>query len=213
MSNKKKNSLHVSLADGRNDQERIGTMTGITKMAPQSALYTGNPAIKAAVDAASQITSDLKTQNEVVTEIGKQLIDAKQTLTNTREKYGKAIVVVRSSVASVATSLDQLTALGITGQVGVTAPAPLTPPTGVKVELGTTHGQFRASAVCLGHSKFGAQVSADPIGAATWTELPGAGKVRIVTGHPSGALVWVRFRTLKGRNASDWCTPVPVTVP
>jgi len=50
-----------------------------------------------------------------------------------------------------------------------------------------------------GHSKFGAQVSVDPIGPTTWQDLASTGKRRTVTGHPSGTLVWVRFRTVRGQ--------------
>ena len=87
-------------------------------------------------------------------------------------------------------------------------------PDTVIVKLGKKHGQFIVSAkTSLRHGKFGAQLSTDPVGPATWLDLPGNGKQRIVKGHASGALLWVRFRTLRGSNQSDWCAPVSVTVP
>jgi hypothetical protein len=89
----------------------------------------------------------------------------------------------------------------------------LNPPTGVAIHLGRKHGQFRASAVYTGRAKYAAQVSTDPIGPATWQDLSGNGKERTVTGHPSGSLVWIRFRTIAKIAQSDWCTPVAVTVP
>ena len=210
---KKKNTLHVILADGRTDKERIDSATGITQMAPQSALYTQNSQIKAAVDNVGTLTGDLKTQADTANGLQKQLDEAKGTLDTTRTKHGRAMGFFRVLAENTATTLDQLASLGLVGRIGAAPPAPITPPTGVKISLGTVHGQFRASAVSATGKKFGAQISPDPIGPATWIDLPGTGKRRIITGHPSGSLVWVRFRLLRGQGASDWCAAVPVTVP
>ena len=213
MSKKKNtNTIRALLADGRNDKERIDTMTGITKMAPNSALYNQNAAVHAAVDASSGFANQLKAQGETETGLQTQLDDVKQSIDTTRVKYGRSIGVLRASLEAAAATVDELTALGVTGQIGATPPAPLTPPTGVKVALGKIHGQFHASAVST-HKKFGAQVSSEPVGPTTWVDLNGTGKRRLISGHPSGSLLWVRFRSLRGQAASEWCAPVSVTVP
>ena len=209
----KKNTLHVLLADGKNDQERIETITGISKLAPQSVVYVQIPTIHAAVDAVIGIGVDLKNQGDQVTGLEKQLEEVKTLLEKTRIKYGRAIGILRTTCEGQDLSAADIASIGLTSRVGAPSVPALTPPTGVKVSLGKTHGQFRASAVSTEHSKFGAQVSPDPVGPATWVDLPGTGKRRLITGHASGSLVWVRFRTVHKETVSDWCAPVPVTVP
>jgi hypothetical protein len=117
-------------------------------------------------------------------------------------------------VESLATTVEQATALGVVGRIGKPTSAPLAAPEGVIVTLGRKHGQFRVSAKSsIRGERFGAQVSIEPIGPATWQDVPGTGKARLITGHATGSLVWVRFRAVRGQEQSDWCTPVPVTVP
>jgi hypothetical protein len=144
-----------------------------------------------------------------------QLALSKEVRATTQNQYDKAIGVLVSLAESEAKTPDEAASLGfINARVGGGTPSPLTPPDGVIVKLGKKHGQFRASAKSpLTHGRFGAQLSTDPVGPATWQDLTGSGKTRLVTGHASGTLVWVRFRTLRGNTASDWCAPVPVTVP
>jgi hypothetical protein len=56
---------------------------------------------------------------------------------------------------------------------------------------------------------FDAQSSPD---GTTWTDLPGTGKTRDLTGK-SGTFVWVRFALLRGQQQSPWSAPVQVTFP
>ena len=148
------------------------------------------------------------TQNEATLFLSKEVLD------QTRAKLDRSLGVVTSIVENLATTADQAAALGFTARLGKAAPGPLAPPEGVVVVLGKTHGQFRASAKTTKKgARFGAQVSSDPIGPATWVDLPGNGKRRLVTGHASGTIVWIRFRTERSQHQSDWCTPVSVTVP
>ncbi len=214
MSRQKKNTLKVSLADDATDQARIDTMQNITSMMrPQSALYNQNTKVKAAVDDAGQNATALKTLVTTSNNLKLQYDESVQQVITTRTKLGVSRELLRSTLQSNATSLGDLASLGLTGYFGAPPPVPLTPPSGVKVSLGKTHGQFRATAISPLKGSFGAQISADPIGAAIWTDLVGSGKRRLITGHASGALVWVRFRVVRGHTTSDWSAPVSVTVP
>ncbi len=209
----RRNNLHVLLADGRTDKERIDTANGIIKLAPQSAVYAQHPEVHAAVDALTPIVADLKSQGDLALGLQLQLDAVKGGIDATRTKYGHALGVLRTTLEGAATTIEEVTSLGLTGRIGGATPAPLVPPTGVRIALGKKHGQFRASAESTFKGKFGAEVSSDPIGPATWVDVTGTGKRRLITGHASGTLVWVRFRIVAGQRASDWCTPVPVTVP
>jgi hypothetical protein len=78
-----------------------------------------------------------------------------------------------------------------------------------------THGSpVRVTAVYggTGRPHFVAESSPDPVGAATWSALAGAGKSRALSGA-SGTRVWVRFATVRAALQSDWCAPVLVVLP
>ncbi len=211
---KKKNLLKATLPDDATDQARIDTMQNIVSMAPQSPLYTQNAKVKSAVDDAGQKASTLKTQVTTANTLKLQWEQAVEEVIATRNQLGTARTLLRSTLESNATSLADLASLGVGGYIGAVPPTPVTPPTGVKVDLGKVHGQFRATAISpVKGPKFGAQISADPIGPTTWIDLPGNGKRRLITGHASGSLVWVRFRVVRGHTTSDWSAPMSVTVP
>jgi hypothetical protein len=211
---KKTAAVRVNFAASQlTDQERIEAVGAIGTLAPTSNLYIQYPPVHAAVDAAVQVGVELQAATTHATNIRAQLVLADEAVGAVRLKFGQLIGVVKSSVEATNPTVADCAALGLAGTIGRPAPAPLVPPASITVHLGKKHGQFRVAAVAPGKPKCGAQVSADPIGAATWQDLPGNGKTRTVTGHPSGALVWVRFRIVRNQAQSDWCTPVAVTVP
>ena len=209
----RRNTLHVLLAEGRTDKERIDTVLGILQMAPQSALYLQNPQIHAAIDAMSPLATALKTKGEAANGLQLQLDALREDINGTRIKYGRALGILRSNLEAAATTVADVATLGIVARLGAPPVPALTPPTGVKIVLGKKHGQFTATAVSPLKGVFGAQVSPDPVGPATWVDVTGTGKRRVVSGHPTGTLLWIRFRRVTGKGASDWCAPVPVTVP
>ncbi len=214
MSKSKKAGARVNFAASKmSDKACVDATNVMAAQAPTSPLYTQHLAVKTAVDAAVLSGNDLaKCDAEVVT-CRAALDTAEEALTLSRGKYILAAGVLRTTVEATNPSVADMATLGLSGRVGTVSAGPLTPPSGITIALGTKRGQFRATAVASGRPSLNAQASADPIGAATWQELPGTGKRRTVTGHASGALVWVRFRIVRGEKTSDWCTPVPVTVP
>jgi hypothetical protein len=74
-----------------------------------------------------------------------------------------------------------------------------------------TRGEFAAPGKLPG--SFAAEVSTDPIGAATWQTLPGSGKQRRLSGYALGTRLWVRFAAVRYGQQGPWCTPVLVTIP
>ena len=208
-------NLHITLALSQmSDKERIDLAKHIAQLAPASSLYS-NPHIQAAVAQVSTLGTKLGTDDSGVGDLESQLALSKEVRAATRSNYDKAMGVLTSLAQNEAKTPDEAASLGfINARVGRGSPAPLTPPDGVVVKLGRKHGQFRAAAkTAATHGRFGAQISTDPVTPASWQDVAGSGKVRLITGHASGSLVWVRFRALRGTTASDWCAPVPVTVP
>jgi hypothetical protein len=212
---KKIQNLHIALALGQmTDKERVDLCTTMGQLAPTSPLYAQNPHLQAAVTEAVSLGTSFHTAEGTVTQNYATLVLSKEVLDQTRAKLDRSLGVVSSMLENLATTVEQAATVGFTARLGKAVPGPLVPPDGIIIVLGKKHGQFRASAKSSRKSdRFGAQVSTDPIGPATWQDLPGNGKRRLVTGHPSGSVVWVRFRTERGQNQSDWCAPVSVTVP
>jgi hypothetical protein len=196
------------------DPEIVLLGANIAKMAPTSALYTNNPGMQ-------PLVTDIGSQNVVlgnmaaaIAKAEADLVTMKETRDTTRDQLEKDIVGLRGFVEAKAATVADANAVGFNARSGKAPDAPLAVPDGIIVHLGKKHGQFMVSAkTSLKRGKFGAQLSADPIGPATWQDMLGTAKRRIVTGHASGTVVWVRFRTLRGASASDWCAPVSVVVP
>jgi hypothetical protein len=196
------------------DPEIASLGANIAKMAPSSALYTNNPGMQ-------PLVTDIGSQNVVlynmaaaIAKAEADLVTMKETRDTTRDQLEKDIVGLRGFVEAKAATVADANAIGFTARSGKAPNVPLIAPDGVIVRLGKKHGQFIVSAkTSLKHAKFGAQLSADPIGPATWGDLPGTAKRRTVTGHASGTVLWVRFRILRGAIVSDWCAPVSVVVP
>jgi hypothetical protein len=210
-----KDAVHVLLTLGDlSDPEIVSLGANIAKMAPTSALFQQNPGMQ-------PLVTDIGSQNVVlgnmaaaIAKAEADLVTMKETRDTTRDQLEKDIVGLRGFVEAKAATVADANAIGFNARSGKSPITPLASPDGVVVRLGKKHGQFIATAkTSLKRGKFGAQLSADPIGPATWGDLPGSGKRRIVTGHASGTVVWVRFRTLRGGSASDWCAPVSVVVP
>jgi hypothetical protein len=210
-----KDAVHVVLTLGAlSDPEMVSLGANIAKMAPTSALFQQNPGMQ-------PLVTDIGSQNVVlgnmaaaIAKAEADLVTMKETRDNSRDQLEKSIVGLRGFVEARAATVADANAIGFIARSGRAPTAPLTTPDGVIVHLGKKHGQFIVTVkTSLKRAKFGAQLSADPIGPATWGDLPGNGKRRIVTGHASGTVVWVRFRTLRGASASDWCAPVSVVVP
>jgi hypothetical protein len=123
---------------------------------------------------------------------------------------------LKSLVVSNATSAADITAMGFallnSTQAARTQPDP---PAALLVTLGKAHGKARvtvAGAAPSGH--YVAQIAADPVApTTTWSDLPGNGKQRKLSGYATGTKLWVRFAQVRWGLQSDWSTPVLLTIP
>jgi hypothetical protein len=209
-----KDAVHVVLRlEDYTDAQLTALGQSIVQLAPQSPLYQV-PGLPAVVGRLDQQNTTLNGANAAIVKALAELVAMKETRDVARDQLEKCLVGLRGLVESNAVTVADANAIGLDARIGRPPAAPLVPPETVIVLLGKKHGQFTVSAKSnLRHAQFGAQLSTDPIGPATWQDLPGHGKRRVVNGHASGTLLWVRFRTLRGREQSDWCAPVSVVVP
>ncbi len=123
---------------------------------------------------------------------------------------------LKALVVSNATTAADITGMGFTPLEAVKASQTQPDaPTSVLVKIGKVQGKARVSVqeTRTTRGRYVAQGSPDPIGAATWSELPGTGKQRKLSGYPSGTKLWVRFAQVRYGLQSAWSTPVLVTFP
>jgi hypothetical protein len=123
------------------------------------------------------------------------------------------LVTLKTLVANNAASESDVTGMGFTllSTVLSTRIKP-DPPAALIVKMGKVHGKARVSVNETGGVKghYVAGISSDPT-TGIWTDLPGNGKERSLSGYASGAKVWVRFAQVRWGLQSDWSTPVLIT--
>jgi hypothetical protein len=200
-------------AASMNDAARESALAAIQKMAPQSPLMQV-PAVAASVGALATKGTALVTNAAAVAAAEQQHKNCIAARDGSRVSFDLELGSLKGLVENNAASAVDVTSMGF--QLLVVAKAsktPPDPPAALVVKTGKAHG--KASVVVQGKGylgKFAAEVSTDPIGPATWTSLPGAGKQRKLTGA-TGTRLWVRFAAVRYGMQSDWCTPVLVTLP
>ncbi|MFT3764084.1 MAG: hypothetical protein QM820_00945 [Minicystis sp.] len=207
-------TIHVELdISTLDDQRRADALAAIQELAPASVIYIKNPAVQAAVSSLGAAGDALKASSGVVAADEKKLALDKQTLVENRANFDKVLVLLKNLVENAATSDAELKSMGLKPR-GPRPVEPLLPPPGITVKLGKIPGQFTVSAQETGSRKrYAAQMSENPGNPGAWTELPGHGKSRLVKGLKSGTVVWVQFAVVRGQGRSEWCKPVPITVP
>jgi hypothetical protein len=196
------------------DAERLALITGIQKVAPSSALIKV-PAIATSITALGTNGAALKAASDQVAEDLKQLKLDEATRDQARADTDLAFVTLKALVTQSAQSATDVTSVGleVLNTVRPTPSKPAVP--GPIVVLPTT----KSGTAKIGVSAKGelgyltvAEVSTDPIGAGTWTLLPGSGKQRKLSGYASGTKLWVRFAAVRYGQMSDWSVPVLLTV-
>jgi len=207
-------TLHISLPISTMSHKALTDLgDNIAKLAPASPLYVQNVALQAAVTGLTQDIADLKQADGDCVKAEADVELCRRTRDNTRTKCEKGVTQVRQFVEHNAATVEDAATLGFSARIGGVPPAPIEPPTSLNVKLGKKHGEFHVTAVSKLRGKWDLEISPDPITATSWTGVPGSAKGRLVTGRTSGSLVWVRMRLVRARGVSDWCAPVPVTVP
>jgi hypothetical protein len=145
-----------------------------------------------------------------------QLVDDKAARDADRSALETEITAFGGVACNIAPDDAGLASLGITPRPPVVIPKlDPTAPTSFKTRMPKQlKGYFDISVEEPAgiRGKYAAQWSPDPVGTATWSDLPGTGKSRRVTGA-SGTKVWVRFARVRGQSQSDWSAPQLVVIP
>ena len=189
-------------------------VTGMEKVAPQSVLIKV-PAIAASYAAAVAKSTALGKLVDAVAADEKQLVADTAARDTAYSALVLELVGLKGLIVSNATSEGDITAMGFK-VLNVTKASRTQPnaPVALLVRLGKVHGKARVSVNDPGSSglHYAAQLSTDPI-TGSWTELPGNGKERKLSGYPSGTKLWVRFAQVRYGLQSDWSVPVLVVIP
>jgi hypothetical protein len=204
-------ALNTALLD---DAKRAGILTGIEKVAPQSALAQV-PAIAASLSALGTKGATLNTTVAAVASAETTYKASLLPRSAARVAFDAELVMLKTLVEHNATSAADLTAMGFAVLVG--APGPQgspEPPAALVVKPSKAHGKARVTVDGKGYlGKFAAEVSTDPFGAATWVSLPGSGKQRKLSGYATGTKLWVHFAAIRFGQQSAWSVPVLVIIP
>jgi hypothetical protein len=196
------------------DLQRENLVSGIQKVAPQSALLQ-IPAVAGSLAALGTKSATFSTNVAVAATTEAQLKNSAAVRDLSRDVLDREIDTFKTLAENNATSEADLTGLGFEllnpSKGSKTQPDA---PAAVMVKIGRAHGKARVAVQGKGDlGNFVAQVSTDPIGPATWQMLPGNGKQRTLSGYPTGTKLWVQFAQVRWGLQSPWSVPVLVTIP
>jgi hypothetical protein len=217
MKTKKMNRYYVELALASIETDvaaRETLVNNVTKLAPKSPLWV-DPALQKAVGDLATTFSSFKTTVATATASAKQHALDVAAQVAARDANDTALIRVRALTEMSAQSTADIESMAFTARTGRPPAPPLVPPATLDVVPGRKgSGKAKVAAHETGKTRrsYAAQSSPDPVGAGTWTPLPGAGKSRRLSGK-SGTNVWVRFALMHGQEQSDWGVPVLVTLP
>ncbi len=198
-----------------NDLQRANALSGITKVAQQSPLMQ----IASVAGSYAQLTTKgaaLATNVTSAAADEKVYLASVGALGSSRIAFDRELDTFKTLVENNATSAADITAMGFLiltlNKASRTQPDP---PGALVVRLGKVHGKAFVTVQGSGYlGGFVAQMALDPIGpTTTWSEMPGRGKQRKLSGYASGTKIWVRFAAVRFGLQSDWCVPVLVTIP
>jgi hypothetical protein len=187
----------------------------LVKVGSQSPLFT-NAAVAAGIAAITTKVATYTASCQTVKNAAQQLVDDKAARDADRASLEKEICAYGATACNVAADDAGLASLGITPRPPVVIPkvapaAPASfktrPPRYLKGYVDVSVNEPAGT-----RGRYAAQWSPDPVGTGTWTELPGTGKSRRVTGA-SGSKVWVRFARVRGQVQSEWSAPQLVVIP
>jgi hypothetical protein len=213
--------FHAALDIGAlesNFPARESLVNAILKLAPQSPLFINNVVMQQAVSMLGTTFTTLKTAGNTRAASAKQHKNDVSAEAEARGANDRALLLVKTLAENGATNANDLASMALSPihlgkSTGTTLP--LVPPESIDIAMGKKgHGKVKVAAHETGTTRhrYAAEMSPDPIGATTWSALPGTGKSRRLTGK-SGTSVWVRFALIRGQQQSDWSTPVLVTFP
>ena len=187
---------------------RLTLLAVITKFAPKSTQYTGNPAYAAAVD-------------KVVAH-GPTLTTADNTAETAKKAAQQSLAARDTEIAATDGDLNVLKALAETILVTEAdfqnngfnrrirkPPVALVPPEVVNATPAKKVKGILVHAVKLaGLYKYICAISTDAASTGTYTVLNGTAAMRTLTGLVSGQGYWIKYCTERGQNRSTWSIPV-----
>jgi hypothetical protein len=197
-----------------NDAERESTLVGIQKVAQQGTLIQV-PALAASFAALGTKGVALSTAATAAA-ANKALYEASlSTRDLARATFDRELDTYKTLVENNAAVAGDVTSMGLSLLTVATAShTPPDPPAALIVRIGKQHGKARVRVAGKGKlGTFVAQASTDPIGAGTWSSLPGTGKQRKLAGYASGTRLWVQFAAVRFGMQSAWSVPVLVIMP
>jgi hypothetical protein len=188
-------------------EDRVSQAAVLAKMAPQSALYAANAAVKDTADTVIQGGVALQGAATEVQNLEMMLAAAKSVLMAVGTQYDKKMLCFKSALEANCNTDAELNALGFNRRRPKAAAA-LTAPDAIVLKPGKEQGSMIAQAKRVGRSfTYVAEISADPVGSGTWQTIPGSGARRTLSGYVSGACYWVRFRSVRANEESAWSAP------
>jgi hypothetical protein len=197
------------------DLQRAGILAGINKVAPQSPLMQV-PSVAASVNALTAKGATLAADVQTAAAAEKVYRAAVGALNGSRNAYDKELDGLKGLVENNATSEADVTGMGFSLLV-LAKPSRAQPdaPGALVTKTGRVHGKARVAVDGKGYlGSFVAQVATDAVLSpqTVWTELPGRGKERKLSG-PTGTKLWVRMAAIRYGLQSDWSVAVLVTLP
>jgi hypothetical protein len=193
---------------------REALVNSVLTLAPKSPLYA-NPMVQQAVSNLAATFSVFKVAGSTAAATSKQAkIDAAAEVAARRDN-DLALVLVKTLTENGSKTLEDVASMAFAAYTGKPPAPAMVPPESIDVTMGKRgYGRVKVAAHELGKTKrhYAAEMSPDPVGANTWSILPGSGKSRWLTGK-SGTSAWVRFALVRGQIQSEWSVPVLVTFP
>jgi hypothetical protein len=196
------------------DEDRETKLASILSVAPQSTLMA-NTAIAASVTALTAKGATLKSCRNIVIADAQKLATDTGTCNTARGDFDTELLTLTGLVSTNAKSPADLTGMGLDERPPAPPKPAFAPPDALDItnpKKGVGWTTVSAHVPANSRIRWAVQMSPDPVGANTWTEVYGVGKSRKITG-PSGSKVWVRFAMLRRGVPSAWGTPVLVTIP
>ena len=202
------------------DLERGQFLAGLQQSAKTSDLIKANKVMQDTITNMETTFGLIEPATTLVAQDEAKLKVDKDAVFKARSDFDKLTNLFIDLVEHDATSANDVTstnlkprpkqsASSLKGQVDLPVPerVDIVPPTKGK-------GPVKATVYETGKTrrKYAAQVSIDPYGPTTWSNLAGYGKSRKLTG-PSGSKLWIRFALVSGQRQGEWSTPVLVTFP
>ena len=182
----------------------------VLQLAPKSAIYLAQPAIKDLADRVGAGGADVEAKQKDVELKKKAYLSAVVARDQSDQQLEVDIVAYKNAARGVCKTPKDLEDLGL-AHTPTPPETPLTVPTGVTAEPGKEKGSFVGRCKRIpGLGKYICAVSPDPMTATSWTEVAGTGLKHIFSGYETGKGYWIRFCTERGQQRSAWSDPVYV---